>query len=80
MKGLYHYQGMQLHYLSESEDYAVYKVGKAKTMSDRYNPYRVYKIGRRFGDSGWVMTHQLVEKYGDLFSGICCIRQMQGYT
>ena len=82
MKGLYHYNGMKLHFLSEDEKYAVYQIpySKCKTMEERYNPFRVYEIKRVYSfESGWRLKHTLIEKYADLYSCVCRVRREQGY-
>lgn len=82
MTGLYHYSGMKLHYLSEDEKYAIYQIpaSKIKTVRQKYNPFRVYEIKHRLTDSGWRMQHKFLECFGDLYSGVCYIREKQGFS
>lgn len=82
MKGIYHYQGMRLHYLSEDGDYAVYwKAPKPGTKPQNYhNPYRVYSVTQTFGDYGWTTRHKLLAKYADLHSAVRHIRAAQGFS
>jgi hypothetical protein len=81
MTGLYHYNGMKLYYLSEDEKYAIYQLpaSRAKTIRQKYNPFRVYAITHRLSNSGWTIRHKLLEEYADLYSGVCYIRQQQGF-
>lgn len=78
MKGLYHYQGMRLHYLTEDERWAVYYVpqSKQKNREDHYNPFRVYNLKRTF-HYGWTIHHKMVNRYGDLFSAVLFIHDQQ---
>lgn len=83
MSGLYHYQGMGLHYLSEECDYAVYYKHPDSKMSkqDYYNPYRVYKLQMVWSaERGWRRSHKLVGKYADLYSAVQSVRIGKGYS
>jgi len=83
MKGLYHYQGMPLHYLSEDQTFAVYQ---AKYNPDdkpqiKYNPFIVYRLSRRYSvNGGWCIQHHKVDRYADLYSAIQRVRREQGYS
>ena len=82
MKGLYHYQGMPLHYLSEDGRFAIYcrKYDPKDKPVVRFNPFMVYELRRWFSpDGGYGIKHKLVDRYADLYSAVQRVRQEQGY-
>lgn len=82
MKGIYHYAGMSLHFLSTNSNWAVYyrKPKDSDKPKDKYNPYRVYAIKQVYSASnGWQMQHKLLDKYADLTSAVMSIRELQCY-
>lgn len=79
---LYHYRSMELHYLDENEDMAVYyrRPKQGDKPQDFYNPWVVYELKQVYSPvTGWHLGHKKVAHYADLYSAICYIRQIHGY-
>ena len=82
MKGIYHYAGMSLHFLSTNSNWAVYyrKPKPGDRPQDEFNPYRVYAIKQVYtATGGWQTQHKLLDKYADLTSAVMRIREEQCY-
>lgn len=82
MKGLYHYQGMPLHYLSEDHKFAIYqhKYDPKDKPIIRFNPFVVVELKHTYTISGgWTYKHRMIDRYADLYSAVQRVRQEQGY-
>lgn len=80
MKGLYHYDGMKLFHLSETEQYAVYRVRIERTKEDRYQPFILYQLTHRFSpETGWTLRHKKLGRFGTLGEAVKHIKTLQGF-